>query len=376
MYVHPGKSPFEFTKCLVSLLVFLVILSSCADGEAHNQAAVTQEQPENSEGIQVYFSNPEDPQASSFHGGPDVELSAAIASASESLDLAVYDLNLWSLRDALIEASQRQVTVRVVTESNNLDEPEIQELKEAGIPVLGDRREGLMHNKFMVVDNQEVWTGSMNFTTTDVYLNDNNLICVRSTKLAEDYTHEFEEMFVDDLFGKDIRADTPFPAVMVGNIPVDIFFSPDDHTLSHILALVENAQESIYFLAFSFTSDDLAAVLIDQYQAGLTIAGVFEEAQYYSNIGSDFNLLLDAGLDVRLDGNPHNMHHKVIIIDQKVVIVGSYNFSNSAETLNDENTLVIHDAAVAATFMKEFDRIFKNAIKGALLSGLFSGGLR
>jgi phosphatidylserine/phosphatidylglycerophosphate/cardiolipin synthase-like enzyme len=360
MSKHSHISSVGFRKHLISWLVFLVMFSGCMDGEDHVQTEIAQEQSGQSEGIQVYFSNPQDPQAGSFRGGPDVELAAAIDSAKESVDIAIYDLNLWSLRDALIAASQRQVAVRIVTESNNLDEPEIQELKDAGIPVLGDRHEGLMHNKFMVIDRREVWTGSMNFTTTDVYLNDNNLVCVRSSQLAEDYTREFEEMFIDDLFGEDVRADTPYPAVMVGKVPVDVYFSPDDRTLSHLLTLVEGAQESIYILAFSFTSDDLAAALIDRYQAGLTIAGVFEEAQYYSNIGSDFNRLLETGLDVRLDGNSHNMHHKVMIIDQKVVVTGSYNFSNSAEAINDENTLVINDVAIASVFMKEFSRIYEN----------------
>ena len=57
--------------------------------------------------------------------------------------------------------------------------------------------------------------------------------------------------------------------------------------------------------------------------------------------------LREAGLDVRLDGNPANMHHKVFIIDGHIVITGSYNFSRSAEERNDENTLIIHDPAIA-----------------------------
>jgi len=359
-FIHPDRLPRGFRIHLVFLLVSVILVTGCTDGEDYALTKAAPELPEQPEGLQVYFSDPQNPQARNFRGGPDEELAAAIDAANESVDVAIYDLNLWSLRDALIVASQRKVAVRIVTESDNLDEPEIQELKDAGIPVLGDRREGLMHNKFVVIDNQEIWTGSMNFTTTDVYLNDNNLICVRSQQLAEDYTHEFEEMFLDDLFGVDIRAETPHPAVMVGDARVEVFFSPDDGTQNHILALVGEAQESIYFLAFSFTSDDLAAALMERSKAGLTVAGIFEEAQYYSNIGTEFNRLLDAGLDILLDGNPNNMHHKVIIIDQKVVITGSYNFSSSAETRNDENTLVIHDAAIAAVFMKEFSRIYEN----------------
>ncbi len=62
----------------------------------------------------------------------------------------------------MIDAHRRGVTVRLVTESDYMDVPEIQELRAAGIPVLSDRREGRMHNKFVVIDRQEVWTGSPN----------------------------------------------------------------------------------------------------------------------------------------------------------------------------------------------------------------------
>jgi len=66
-------------------------------------------------------------------------------------------------------------------------------------------------------------------------------------------------------------------------------------------------------------------------------------------------------VDVRLDGNPANMHHKVILIDGEVLITGSYNFSRSAEMRNDENLLVVHNPQLVAQFMQEFDRIYEIA---------------
>ena len=67
---------------------------------------------------------------------------------------------------ALVKAHRRGVDVRLVMESDNLDSHDPQALKDAGVPVLGDRREGLMHNKFIVIDRTEVWTGSMNIVST------------------------------------------------------------------------------------------------------------------------------------------------------------------------------------------------------------------
>ncbi len=306
----------------------------------------------------IYFTDPDDPNAGSFRGGPDSELANAIREAKLSVDAAIYHLNLWSIRDALIAAHQAGVQVRVVMESDNLDEVEAQELKDAGIEVLGDRRESLMHNKFVVIDGAEVWTGSMNFTINGGYRNDNNLIRLRSTRLAENFTTEFNEMFVRDLFGDRVVENTPHSNLTIDGTQVETIFSPDDGAADRMVALIQNAQESVHFMAFSFTSDDIAAAMIDRHNAGVTVSGVFEEGQYYSNTGTEFDRLVDAGLDVRLDGNDRNMHHKTIIIDEAIVITGSYNFSRSAEIRNDENVVIVHNADFAAEYVREFNRVF------------------
>ena len=309
----------------------------------------------------IYFTDPESPTAGSFRGGPDDALAEAIRAARFSVDVAVYHLNLWSIRDALIAAHNAGVTVRVVAESDNMDEVEIQDLQHAGIEVLGDRRGSLMHNKFVIIDGLEAWIGSMNFTINGAYKNDNNLIRIRSSRLAENYTSEFEEMFGRDMFGNHVIDNTPHPSLTVEGTQIETYFSPDDGTAAHIIAAIRGAEESIYFMAYSFTSDYIAEAMLEQAYDGVTVAGVFEESQYFSNRGTEFDRLLNGGLDIRIDGNPRNMHHKVIIIDGKIVIIGSYNFSASAEERNDENTLIIHNADIAAQYLGEFERVFSAA---------------
>jgi phosphatidylserine/phosphatidylglycerophosphate/cardiolipin synthase-like enzyme len=306
----------------------------------------------------VYFTDPSSPSASSYRGGPDQALAAAIGQARISVDMAIYDLNLWSIRDALINAHRRGIVVRVVTESDNMDEQEIQDVKDAGINVLGDRHQSLMHDKFVVIDRLDVWTGSMNFTTGGSYLDNNNLIRLRSSTLAQDYTHEFEQMYVDDHFSADKTPGTPNPSVTMNGSLIEVYFSPEDGTLKHILNAVNAAQKSIDFMAYSFTTDELAKAIIERAKTGVGVRGVFDQDQYHSNAGTAFDTLRNAGMDVWLDGNPRLMHHKVIIIDQKVVITGSYNFSNNAEHNNDENTLIIHNQDIAAQYTKEFKQIY------------------
>jgi phosphatidylserine/phosphatidylglycerophosphate/cardiolipin synthase-like enzyme len=359
-------------KTVLLPLIFVLLTIGCVDSAPTKTVApantLVAETPTalSSEWYAIYYTDPTGPAAEYYSGGPDEALVQAIDQARLSLDVAVYDLDLSSVSNALINAHRRGVTVRVVTESDNMDsaDSKITALKEAGIPVIGDRREGLMHDKFTVIDHMEVWSGSMNYTTNDSYRNDNNLIRIRSTKLADDYTTEFNEMFEEDMFGTHDRAATPYPSLNVNGTEIEVYFSPDDGVAQHIVDQINTAQVNIFFLAYSFTADNISEAMQARAKVGVTLAGVFEKTQVASSKSSnEYDPMRAAGLDVWLDANPRNMHNKIILIDGKTVITGSYNFSASAEKSNDENILIIHNTDIAALYLQDFQRIYERAKK-------------
>jgi phosphatidylserine/phosphatidylglycerophosphate/cardiolipin synthase-like enzyme len=313
--------------------------------------------------ISVFFTDPENPNSKNYRGGPDQLLAEAINRAHVSVDIAVQQLNLWSIRDALIVAHRRGVQVRMVTESDYIDEKEVQQIIQAGIPVIGDRRQGLMHNKFVIIDRSEVWIGSMNFTVSEGYRNNNTLMHITSPRLAENYEAEFEEMFTNDSFGPGSPADTPQPNIRINQTSIETCFSPEDGCTAKLVETIRTAKESVYFLAFSFTSDELADALIERANQGIDVQGIMEADQAFSNRDTDYNRFLTEGVDVRLDGNPAQMHHKIIIIDQKIVATGSFNFTFSAETANDENLLIIEDPEIAEFFLQEYQRVLNQTKK-------------
>jgi phosphatidylserine/phosphatidylglycerophosphate/cardiolipin synthase-like enzyme len=204
----------------------------------------------------------------------------------------------------------------------------------------------------------------MNYTSNDAYRNNNNLIRLRSSKLAQNYTTEFEEMFDEDLFGPADRAATPYPSLTINGVPIEVYFSPDDGVAAHLIDTLATARQSICFLAFSFTSDDIGDALLARAEAGVTVAGVFETSQYKSNgKSSEFDRLRTAGLDVWLDANPRNLHHKVFVIDGQTVITGSYNFSANAENTNDENAMIIHSPEIAGLYQAQCQLLLSDAKK-------------
>ncbi len=312
---------------------------------------------------ELYFSDPFNPFAKNYEGGIDIPLARAIDEARISVDLAVYSMSLYSIRDALIDAHQRGVTVRIVMESDNMESAVPWRLASKGIPIVGDQREGLMHNKFVIIDRSEVWIGSLNFTTTGAYEDNNNLVRIRSTRLAENYLTEFDEMFEEDFFGPDVWPNTPHPQLTLDGTSLEVYFSPDDGVAAHIMKLLRGAETSIYFMAYSLTANDFGEIIRQKAKDGLRVFGVMDQSQVESNQGGEFDSFRHAGLKVYQDGNPGQMHHKVIIIDEKIVITGSYNFSASAERKNDENVVIFFDEQIAAQYLAEFERVYSQAQK-------------
>jgi phosphatidylserine/phosphatidylglycerophosphate/cardiolipin synthase-like enzyme len=307
--------------------------------------------PPPSEGeIQVFFA----PTTAANPSGIDDHLVAHIARAQKQVLAAIYDLELQSVADALIERHLAGVTVAVVSDSHYEDRTAMDSVRAAGIPVVFDGRNPFMHNKFFVVDGEFVWTGSMNVTNNGVFRNNNNAVLIGSKQLAYNFGLEFAEMFNDRKFGAGSPANTPYPVLDLGGIIVECYFAPEDNVEKEIVAEVIAARTAIDFMAFSFTSEPIAKAMAARIAAGVAVRGYFEKRNAGSQYSRD-DYLAAAGAAVYLDTNPHSMHHKVIVIDARTVITGSYNFSKAANTQNDENTLIIHDPDIAAQFITELE---------------------
>ncbi|MBM2844191.1 MAG: hypothetical protein HW404_2028 [Anaerolineales bacterium] len=337
---------------LLSLLLFTFLRDSLSE--------TVPQDPVLSAEVEVRFTRPNQVGPQMLRGGPDTALVEAIEAAQQSVDMAIYDLDLEAVRDALLRADGRGVAVRLVVESDNLDTPALHDLIAAGIPVVADGRPPLMHDKFTVIDGREVWTGSMNYTVNDAYFNDNNLIRLRDPAAAQAFAAEFDEMFSQSRFGALSAPSVERQGLDTPGGLLEIYFAPEDGVAPRIVELIQDARQSVVFLAFALTSEEIAGALGAKAAEGVEVRGVMDAGQS-GNLGSRYRELLEAGVEVRLDGNPDRMHHKVIVIDGRLVITGSYNFSRSAETQNDENLIVLHDAAAAAAYRVEFERVFSLA---------------
>lgn len=208
----------------------------------------------------------------------EAALLSRINSAQSTIDLAIYDFNRDSIRDALIAAHNRGVQVRVVTDDEAREHiasyiPYYAALESAGIAIVDDdRANDIMHNKAFVIDQLVVWTGSTNQTDNGYTKNHNNSIVITDTAIAELYTAEFNQMFEDGKFSvkKDQLITTTFD---YNGVDLGIHFSPEGNVMDAIIAEVDAAQEEIAFAIFFFTSDPLRDALINAKNRGVRVRG-------------------------------------------------------------------------------------------------------
>lgn len=258
-----------------------------------------------------------------------------------------------------------------------------------------------MHNKFVVVDGTWVWTGSWNFTINDTFGSDanrtanirsghtNHGIEIRSADLADAYTGEFEEMWGSTTATPSITAsnfhgrktDNTTHQIYVGGKLVEVHFSPSEGALARVNEAVdEDANTSAQFCIYAFSDQTLTDTLKRKWEGsatesagtltGFKLQGVMESgywSQYWSasmdmtarDGTPDQSTKWNNAAAVGFDGEDKLLHHKYMIIDHGTtsdpfVITGSMNWSANGENTNDENTLIIHDAAIANQFYQEF----------------------
>ncbi len=316
---------------------------------------------------EVYFTVPDDrADFEDVSGSVAERLIDNINQARSSIHIASFEFNLTPVAEALIAAHERGVEVQWVTDDEHGLEADEEEdrgqfamLEEAGIEVVDDGRSALMHNKFWIFDGQKLWTGSTNITQNGIFRNNNNVIVINSPEVAAMYEREFAEMWGGE-FGPRSPSTLDTQQITIDGTAVRVLFAAEDEVISQLIPLIEGAQKSIRFMAFSFTRDDLGAAILGRAEAGVDVQGIFEtrgsETEY-----SELPGLYCAGYAVRQDGNPRTFHHKVLVIDEQTVVTGSLNFSDNADDSNDENVLVITHGDIAVQYLQEFERRWAEA---------------
>jgi phosphatidylserine/phosphatidylglycerophosphate/cardiolipin synthase-like enzyme len=271
-----------------------------------------------------------------------------VNNAQTSVHCAFYDLDFGDLISTISKKSHF-ADVRILIDKNNYDG----QIKGDGVKVVKPKSK--MHNKFCIFDGNYVLTGSTNPTNNGFNKNNNNVLIIDSEYIAENYEEEFNELW-DGIYSSGDSVKYDRIDTNVGKI--ENYFCPEDcNDGERVIDLIKYAEKSVKVASFSFTHGDLGDELVKSDIKGVDVYILTERRQ--RNVqGSQYTKLKDFGLNIKVDGNKNNMHHKFIVIDDEIVVLGSPNFSFSGFNRNDENMLIIFNQELALGYGKEFDRMF------------------
>lgn len=212
-------------------------------------------------------------------------------------------------------------------------------------------------------DRAWLWTGSTNFSTNQLSSDPNHAYMIRDQALALNYRREFDEFWgnlpnhSDGKEGEE-KSNNTAHQFRIGDATIESYFSPSDETNCHILDALKSADHQVLIGLLLLTKEDLVDEMIALHENGVDLRVIVEDEESSSLA---LSRLRQAGVRVAVHDLSPLFHHKYAMIDEgflnsdPLVITGSHNWTFSADNINDENTLIIHDQSVTNIFRQEFE---------------------
>ena len=136
-----------------------------------------------------------------------------------------------------------------------------------------------------------------------------------------------------------------------------VFFSPGEDCVNHIIDLINEAYIQLDICVFTISDDRISRAIVEAMKNGVEIRIISDNFKV-EDTGSDIEDLSRVGIPVKLDTTDNHMHHKFMIVDKKIVLTGSYNWTRSAALYNQENILSMDDEEVVSKFSNEFEKLW------------------
>ena len=153
----------------------------------------------------------------------------------------------------------------------------------------------------------------------------------------------------------------PNQAVMTAEV-LRVYFTPPANAAAAIVKAIDDSEREVLVQAYGFTHNAIAQALVRAHQRGVTVRVLLDQKSDTSNryvIG----VLTDAQIEMREDGKHAIAHNKVMVIDQTIVITGSFNFTNSAATRNAENFLMLKSADLAERYRLQWQNHWAHGVE-------------
>ncbi|MBI2742526.1 MAG: hypothetical protein HYX48_01245 [Chlamydiales bacterium] len=262
----------------------------------------------------------------------------AIREAKSSLHISMYALTDPELLALLRQQAKKGVSTTLFYDPSATSKPPDSENFYAfPIKLPG----ALMHRKILIVDEERVFIGSANFTTTSLKIHDNLVAGILNPQLAHFLTRCDREIF-------------PF---FTGEAAGELWLLPSQEALERTLELLNQAKKSIYVAMFTLTHPELTRALIEAHARGVDVRVAVD---HYTAEGASLPMLKalqNAGVPLYLSAGQQLFHHKWALIDSSTLLLGSANWTQAAFARNQDCFLVL--PALSQKQLSQIQKIWK-----------------
>ncbi len=314
---------------------------------------------------------------------PDT-IAAYINRAKYTIDIALYNYtsnagsNVAKIATAANAAAARGVTVRWlynIPGTNNTGLSLLSAQINKGQSANYDSY--IMHNKFMAIDVNSpdttdaiAQTGSYNWSDFQTSGDYNNIIFIQSKQVALAFYNEFNKMWggtapvqnVANAKFSTFKTASTQTKFNINGTPVEVYFSPKDSLGERLESSILTANHELFFSIYAFTDFTLSNDIKNRYNSGVTVKGIMDEFNINNNAYN--NLIPTLGNNAVVFSGTDFYHNKTLLIDplnpssDPQVFTGSFNWTAAGQYSNDENAVIIHDAAIANQYYQSLCKDF------------------
>ncbi len=143
-----------------------------------------------------------------------------------------------------------------------------------------------------------------------------------------------------------------------------VFFSPNGGAEDAIVRSIDSAKSRIRMQAFLFSNKEITGALIRAHQRGVKVDVIIDKKMPKKKPNTTEDLI-EAGVPTFFDTAHRTAHDKIIIVDDDIVLTGSFNFVKVAETKNGENLLILKSKPLAEEYVKNWEKHFTHSVPAA-----------
>lgn len=261
-------------------------------------------------------------------------LVTAIEKAERSIIVLSYSFSDAKVIQALRRKAESGVEVLVIVDAKA--SPKAKQQLGPQVKTLRRSPLGLMHLKLLIVDEKQIWIGSANLTYDSLRLHGNLIVAMENPVFAAQVAAKMRDLPPTG----PVTHSGPL-RFLLADQSGELWLLPNHSSIRRLLGLIQEAKKSIRVAMFTWTRPDLTKALIQAAERGVQVEAVIDRRQGQGAGAETVRRLVQAGIPVSLSQGDGLLHHKMLWIDEAILVNGSANWTRSAFQNNDDCFLVL-----------------------------------